>query len=247
MLCSQCGAEGAAGNLFCGKCGGALDAERTVPVDPAGPSYRPRHEIVRREATILAAALLLIACVTFGVWYGLFYQRSPEMVVRRFIDADLQSQFARQNEYLIDRWDSRMVLSAFQAVRQHTGASPFKDYRITGTSQSGNTAYVNVELRFNLPSVPGVNTPLNAPAPPGPTFVPFSFVLTSEQGGWKIDGSQTLANASGALAAVGYTQIAPLLNGVPNITIPNLGLPGGVPLPMSPPTPSSSPSGATLL
>jgi hypothetical protein len=234
MLCANCGAESSADNHFCGKCGFALSHEDG---EAAAPRYRSRHVMLRREMAILAAALILIASTVFGVWYGMFYQRSPEMVVRRFVDADLQRQFARQNQYLVDRWDSRAALSAFQAIRQQTGSSPFQNCQITGCSQSGNTAYVNVVVSFTLPSVPGVNTPLNAAAPPGPTSVPFAFVLLSDHGDWKIDGSQTLVNASGALAAVGYTQIAPLMNGIPNVTLPTSGIRvPGVP----PPTPPSS-------
>lgn len=228
MVCEHCGAESSAGNHFCGKCGYAL-----ADSDSGGslPRHAPRAVILRREIAILSAALLILAGTVFGVWYAMFYQRSPEMVVRRFVDADLNNQLSRQNQYLVDRWDSRMVLSAFQALRRQTGSSPFRDCRITGATQSGNTAYVNVVLTFTLPSVPGVNTPLNASAPPGPTSVPFAFVLLSDHGEWKIDGSQTIANAAGALAAVGYTQIAPLLKGVPNITLPNTG----VPVPAVPP------------
>ena len=249
MLCAYCGAECPSGNLYCGKCGRSLDLGES----DSAPRYRPRQIVLRHEATILAAALLLIAATAFGIWYALFYMRSPEMVVRRFIDADLQNRFAAQNQYLVDRWDSRMVLSGFQAIRQHTGSSPFKDCQITGASQSGNTAYVNVVLKFTLPTVPGVNAPLVAPplpptpaAPPGPTLVPFAFVLSTENGQWKIDGSQTLANATGAFAAVGYTQFAPLLNGVPNLTLPNLGVPGGIPVPAAPPA-SPPPAGETTL
>jgi hypothetical protein len=228
MACAHCGAESPAGNHFCGKCGHALAEPDSGP----SPRYASRSVILRREIAILSAALFVLAGTVFGVWYALFYQRSPEMVVRRFVDADLNNQFSRQNQYLVDRWDSRVVLSVFQALRRQTGGSPFRDYRITGSSQSGNTAYVNVVLTFTPPSVPGVNTPLNAAAPPGPTSVPFSFILLSDHGEWKIDGSQTLANAAGALAAVGYTQIAPLLKGIPNITLPNTGvpLPGGTTL-----------------
>jgi len=243
MVCAHCGSECPAEHLYCGKCGRSIDGGDT---GGAATTYRPRSVALRREATIVALALVLIAASAFGAWYGLFYQRSPEMVVQRFVDADLQDKFALQNQYLVDRLDSRVVLSAFQAIRQHTGSSPFKDYRIVGTSASGNTAYVNVELRFSLPVVPGVNAPPALPAPavgtPGSTVVPFAFVLTVEKGEWKIDGSQTLANAAGALAAVGYTQLAPLINGVPTITIPNLGPPGG-----APPAPPRSGSGAATL
>jgi hypothetical protein len=230
MVCSHCGAESAADNQYCGKCGSTLGN-----ADPT-PRYPTRPSTIRREAAILGTALLLITATGLGIWYGLYYQRSPEMVVQRFVDADVQNQFARQNQYLIDRWDSKMVLSAFQTVRQHTGGSPFRDCRITGSTLSGNTAYVNVEVKIAIPSVPGVNTPLNAPAPPGPTTVPFAFVLSSEKGEWRIDGSQTLANATGAFAAAGYIQFAPLLNGMPNIKLPTLSMPGSIPNNTSPTT-----------
>lgn len=236
MVCAHCGAEISADNQFCGKCGSTLCEPETATGYPSRPST------IRREVAILTTALLLIAATALGVWYGLFYQRSPEMVVQRFVDADLQNQFARQNQYLIDRWDSRMVLSAFQTVRRHTGGSPFQNCRITGSTQDGNTAYVNVDLKFATPSVPGVNTPLNAAAQAGPTTVSFSFVLSSEKGEWKIDGSQTLANATGAFAAAGYMQIAPLLNGVPNITLPNFPIPGSPPNNASPLTQPAPPS-----
>ncbi len=243
MICAGCGAENPSNNLFCGKCGDALSTPELEP------RYSPRSVTLRRELTILALGLLLMTGAAFGAWYGMFYQRSPAMVVRRFIDADLQDQFSRQPQYLVDRWDSRMVLSAFQVIRQKTGSSPFKSCRIMGYSESGSTAYVNVQLSFTLPAVPGVNTPLNAAAPAVATNVPIAFVLTSQNGEWKIDGSQTLANAAGALAAVGYTQLAPLMNGVPNIKLPGFSLPGapaaGMPaVTPSPSQPGSAPSAA---
>src|SRR5437868_2374147 len=112
MFCPQCRSENPADNGFCGKCGGRLDAPAEVP------RYERRESIVRREIRILiGGVLVIIAAVVIG-WYLISYRRSPALVVRNFIEADRAGSFSEEQRFVSSRWDSRMILSLLQTVRQ---------------------------------------------------------------------------------------------------------------------------------
>src|SRR5262245_39978961 len=119
MVCSHCHSENPVGNGFCGKCGTALSESPYV-----APRYERRESVVRREIAILACGVLgIIAAVVIG-WYLVSYQRSPALVVRHFIEADRAGAFQEEERYVSTRWDSQMILSLLQNVRQSAGQSP---------------------------------------------------------------------------------------------------------------------------
>jgi len=233
MICANCGSENPADNLYCGQCSYRLTATAA-----GAPHYPSRASMLRREFAILGVGLAVLLAAAFGVWYGLYYAKSPVMVVRRFVDADLNGQFSQQQPLIVNRWDAQMSLSAFQAIRRQIGRSPFQGYQVAGWSINGQTAYVTVSIPFRMPTLPGLGiampggTATPAPVAPGApptTTLPIGFALTFENGEWRIDASQTFANAIGTLAAVGYAQIAPNLSNLPNLNLPNLNLPNLIP------------------
>ncbi len=203
----------------------------------AVPQYRPRAVTLKREATIIAAGLALLLAAAMGAWYLIYYQRSPSAVVDRFMAADRRGSYSEETQYVADRWDSRLVLSALQNYRQQGGASPFNGSRIAGTTVTGDSAQVNVELKLPAMTLPMPALPGIAPAPPpGNTTYVVTFVLIKQNGEWKIDPTQTLASLTGALLAGG-------LRGLPTAppNLPNLfpGAPGAVPAPAPGPQPGS--------
>jgi len=238
MVCPQCRAENPADSAFCGACGRAL-AERAP-----SPHYLDRVALLRRELVILAFGVVLLLAAAFGAWYALFYQRSPAMIVRGFIEADRAGDFALEQQYVSNQWDSRVVLGILQAFRKQTGVSPFQSYRILDSSVSGQTAIVSVEITVTLPNragtgpltTPGVNPPAT-----GQNVLPITFTLLRENNEWRIDAAQTAMSVTGVLMALGYQQLGPYL--------PNLAPPGNLPPfsnPLPPPsnTPPSAPAPA---
>ena len=119
MTCSRCGAESGSSDAFCRECGAPQPAS-----GDSVPTYRSRASLLRRELAILSAGLVLLLGAAFGIWYGLFYQSSPAMVVRRFMDADRDARYADEQTYVLNRWDSQAVFSAFQAARKATLKPP---------------------------------------------------------------------------------------------------------------------------
>lgn len=220
MECPSCNAANPVWNRFCGACGGPL------PEDEGIPEYPTRHTSVRREIAVVSAGFLLI-CFAVGLAWYLFFQRgSPASIVRAFIEADRNSDYATEQQYVLSRWDSRIVLSALQTFRQQTGFSPFKQYRVLNTSFNGDTAVVNVEVTFRpaASASPGV-----IPVPASTQTVPF--VLVRQNRDWWIDATQTAAGLAGIWIANGIQQVLP--NG--------LAPPGGVP-PIGPNGPMAVPS-----
>lgn len=241
MNCGQCGAENPSDHRYCGQCSHLLDDDAPVP------RYRDRTSLLRREFVLIGAGMTVLLAAAFFAWYLFYFQNSPEMVVRHFMDADRKNQFAGQQQYVSNRWDAQMMLTAFQTIRKQAGTSPFASYRIVDASSSGKTAYVHVNLLFDpivMPAAPLLAPFRNPAAPPRPVpppatpngkvTVPVVFTLNYEDNTWKIDSSQTLATVLANLAALGYKQFGPnLLNGgippglqnLPGLTLPNLTAP----------------------
>ena len=227
MQCESCQAVNPSGNAFCGKCGAALsDSSGAVPV------YPTRASNVGREMTLIAAGILAILVAVYGAWYFMYAQRSPDSVVRRFIEADRSGDMAAERKYVSSRFDSHVILSALQAVRTQIGVSPFNQYRILRSSITGETAFVYVELTFprTTPFIPNITTPA-APNPAvGPIVQQLPIYLIREDGEWKIDSTQTVAGITAIFVALGVQQMAP------NFT-PPAGFPGfpGAATPTAPP------------
>jgi hypothetical protein len=220
MICPHCKVENPHGDSYCGKCGHGLTEEVARL-----PRYTDRRLLVRRELAILLGGIFLIIVAACGAWYVVGYQRSPAMVVRKFIDADIAGQFAQQQQYVANSWDSRAALSLYQQIRQQAGASPFKNSVIKDVSvDRGQTAFINVEITVTppkLPVMPGGFAP--PPALTTPTVFPFTFVMQRENGEWKIDSTQTLVSAAMAVAFTATQKLGP------NFAFPNMKLPPGFP------------------
>src|SRR5579871_2094998 len=120
MICANCGTENPADNLYCGRCSYRL-SENAAAVR----RYPSRASTLRREFAILGGGLTVLLLAAFWAWYALGYARSPIMIVRRFVDADVSGQYSRQPPLIVNRWDAQMVLSGFQAIRRQVGRSPF--------------------------------------------------------------------------------------------------------------------------
>src|SRR5205814_7842112 len=117
---ARCGTDLDAADRFCPRCGSALD-----PASSGTPTYLSRASLLRCEMAILFVGLVLLFCAVFGVWYALFYRGSPATVVRGFMDADRDARYADEQSYVLNRWDSQAVFSAFQAARTQVGRTPF--------------------------------------------------------------------------------------------------------------------------
>lgn len=233
MVCPECQSESPASSAYCGRCGRALGEEAT-----AIPRYPDRAALLRREIVIMAVGILLLFGAAFGVWYALVYQRSPMVVVQRFIEADRAGDFALEQQFVSQQWDSQLVLGMLQAFRKQTGKSPFQNYRILGASVSGQSASVSVEITAHVPNLTGsgpASLPGPNPSPSGPTVLPITFTLRVEDGQWKIDAAQTALSVAGALVAMGYQQFG--------TSLPGLFPPGGPPGPSNPPGSFTPPPG----
>src|SRR5689334_16109373 len=104
MTCGNCQHENAGGYTFCGHCGAAL-------TDISVPSYPDRSRAVRREIGIVLAGIALVLAAAVGS-FVLFYQiGSPDVVVRKFIEADLRADYAAESLYVSSGLDSRVILS----------------------------------------------------------------------------------------------------------------------------------------
>jgi hypothetical protein len=250
MVCPQCRADNSGANSYCGSCGATLaHSAQGLPLSGGGrqpistperlndsPRYERRESILRREITILAAGLAFVAASPFGAWYLFFYQRSPAMIVQKFVEADRAGNLTAERQYVSSTWDSRMILSGLQTFRQQAGSSPFDKYRIADVSVNGDSATVDVEVTITAPAAmrPIVPPAAGAPAARNNT-VTVGFALIREKGEWKIDPAQTLAGLSGVLLAQSFQQLAPTL-GLPQQPQPNGPV---IPPPTAPVAPAS--------
>src|SRR5437867_11285585 len=89
------------------------------------PVYERRESILRREIIVLFAGIALVLAASAAAWYFLYAVRSPIVVVKRFIEADIVGNYSAQQQCVSSRWDSRFILSALQTFRKGAGASPF--------------------------------------------------------------------------------------------------------------------------
>jgi len=180
----------------------------------------PRHTstatLVRREVVVLLAGLCAIMVAVFGVWYVLAKLRSPEAVVRRFIDADIHGRYAEQRQCIEQGMSSSAVLTLFQQVRKQLGHSLFDKYRITDITRTGDSATVDVEIpapSFGIPSAAGT--------PPAQTIT-IAMAVVRHGDDWRIQPEQTLANALPFLLAQGWQSLGlKLPPGLPSI--PGMG------------------------
>jgi hypothetical protein len=254
MVCAHCNRENPADTLYCGQCGRGLQTG-----DPSTPRYADRTTLLRRELAFVFFGIVALLAAAYGAWYVVFYQRSPVAVVRGFLDADVAGQYSREEEYVAPGAGSRFILASFQTFRKQSGASPFKGYNITGSSTSGNSAYVNVNIPAKTPTPGG--TPFGPMPGSSATSMTITFALVRQNNTWKIEPAETLASAAGVLATLGYQTVIPSLPGLlapgampnlgnlglPNLGIPNPGLPPGMPAfpggPVQPP--SAAPPSST--
>lgn len=235
MTCPTCQAQNPPENAYCGQCGAALAAH-----DSSVPIYRSRSHSVRRETIIILIGVLAIFTALAGTYYLYFVPRSPQFIVRQFIEADLAGKMADQSKYVSTRWDSRLFLSTFQTIRQASGSSPFKNYSIPDSSERNDTA--TVAVRIPIPA-PLVAKPGPAKLPPGAfnNSVDVLFHLVRENNEWRIDPTQTAASLAGILIALGINQ-APgnVLIPFPGTgPIPFPGTPGGMAAPPAAPAPAT--------
>src|SRR2546428_13972472 len=121
MQCEICQAVNPSGNAFCGKCGAALSSP-AVPI----PVYPSRASNVVREMTLIAAGVLAILAAVYGAWYFTYAQRSPDSVVRRFIEADRSGDMAAERENVSSRLGFHVILSAPPAIRAPNCGFPLK-------------------------------------------------------------------------------------------------------------------------
>jgi hypothetical protein len=223
MLCPECRTENPDDRAACAECGSALTASPS-------PTHQPSNAVlVRREIGVIVVGLTAIALSLFGAWYVLVRYRSPETIVRRFIDADIQGRFAEQNRYVVEGWSSTLTLSVFQEIRKQLGRSPFENSRIAGSSVHGSTADVEVEVP--APSLGG--RPAQPATPVGNT-VDITFSLERRGDEWRIQPEQTAASAAAAYAALGWRASGFKLPG--GLALPPLPNPGSGPT-TTPPSP----------
>ncbi len=239
MICGSCLTENPGDNTFCGQCGAQLS---DVPV----PRYPDGTRIVRREIGIVVAGVMLVVAAAFGSFMVFYQTRSPETIVRKFIEADQKGDYSSESLYVTSGLDSRLILSLMQAVRSQAGTSPFQKYKIIGSNVRNDRATVHVKITVNTPPpAPAVVAPI-APAPAATTY-DVLFFLTRESGDWRIDPTETAAGLSGVLLAAGLQQspLNLLLNGNPGAGMFPFPIPNGpVPMPNGPlpglPTPPPS-------
>jgi hypothetical protein len=173
------------------------------------------------------SGIAFILAAVAGAYFLFLVPRSPAYAVQKFMEADQAGNFTEQNRYVSTRWDSHLLLSAFQAIRQQSGASPFQKSRIVNTYQRNDIAVVSVEL--TLPNPPPV--PANpAPAIPANNKVVVSFQLVREGNDWLIDPAQTMAGLAGVLVGMGINQspigtLFPLPGGLGGTVAPPIATP----------------------
>ncbi len=198
-------------------------------MDQTIPQYTARDSLVRRELAIIAAGILLVLGAVYLTWLLVFRQNEPDVVVRKFVEADRAGRYAEQNALVANAWDATMILNTVQTFRKQTGLSPFERYRIADSSVSGNSAQVNVEVTLNPAPMPAFPT-----APQLPQTLVVQFHLVRQGDGWKIDPTRTLAGLTGVLMAIGFQQLIPNLQ---NLLPPNLN-----PTPTQPPVATIPPA-----
>jgi len=196
------------------------------------------------------AGIVLILAAALGSYLVFYQSRSPETVVRKFIEADQKGDFASESLYVSSGLDSRMILSLMQTVRTQSGTSPFQNYKILRSSIQNDRATVHVQITFNPPPATPIAAPRTPPA--GVTTYDVMFFLTRQSGDWRIEPTETVAGLTGVLLAAGLQQspLNLLFNGnlgagtfplpLPNGTTP--GFPG-IPAPPTSVPPSNPGSG----
>jgi len=208
-------------------------------MDQTIPQYGTRDSLFKRELAIIAAGILLVLGAVYLTWMLVFRQNEPDVVVRKFVEADRAGRYAEQNALVANAWDASMILSTVQTFRQQSGISPFERYRIADSSVSGNNAQVNVEVTLNPAPVSAFPAAVQLPQT---LLVPFHLVRQGD--GWKIDPTRTLAGLTGVLMAIGFQQLIPnLQNLLPPGLSPSLTPPPAATVPPTPnpPPPSSTP------
>jgi hypothetical protein len=244
MNCGLCLAENQGNNAFCGQCGAPL-------ADDSVPRYPDQKKAARREIGIVIVGVVFVLAAAMGSYLAFYQTRSPETIVRKFIEADQKGDFAGESLYVSSGLDSRLIMSLVQGVRAQTGTSPFQQYKIIGSSVNNDRASVHVQITVNPPPAP---PSVAAPVPPVPTKYDIYFFLIRENSDWKIDPAETAAGLTGVLLAAGLQQspLNLLFNGNPgagtfpfpwpNGTMPNV--PG---LPTTPPSvPQNNPGSGFL-